>query len=114
MTSRVYLCGTLRRLSRLFLRLLLGAVLTVFVLIAARVGGSAAVGQYQVTDFGTLPQGTSLVVRGLNSNGQFVGGSKTSGAGQRGFVVSETQRDEIGPLPGGDYSTAFDINDNGE
>src|SRR5262245_13167171 len=114
MTNRVQLVAALRRLLRLMLAPVLGAVLITSVLIVARMGGSAPIAQYQIIDFGTLPQGSSRVLRGLNSNGQFVGGSRTSGTGQRGFIVSETQHDEVGPLPGGDYSTAFGINDNGE
>src|SRR5213593_2570545 len=113
MTSRVRLVATLRRLPRLMLAPLLCAVLIISFLIVARIGGSAAIAQYQIIDFGTLPEGTSPVVRGLNNSGQFVGGSRTSGREPRGFVVSGTQFEEIGPLPGGDYSTAFSINDDG-
>src|SRR5918996_126668 len=79
----------------------------VFLLVPAAFG-------YSVVDFGTLPEGTTQVVRALNNGGEVVGGASMAGFPHRAFVLSRSRFDEIEGLPGTDYSVAHGINDPGE
>ncbi len=64
-----------------------------------------------VTNLGTLPGGTTSVGLGINSGGQIVGYSNTSGA-ERGFISSGGAMTPLGSLTGGP-SNAYGINDSG-
>jgi probable HAF family extracellular repeat protein len=69
---------------------------------------------YTVTDLGTLRPGSARV-HAINSAGQVVGASgHPHGADTHAFFWEKAGgiRD-LGTLPGGDYSTAFGINDSG-
>ncbi len=63
------------------------------------------------TNLGTLPGGTTSVGLGINSGGQIVGYSNTSGA-ERGFIYSSGAMTPLGSLTGGP-SNAYGINDSG-
>src|SRR6266545_5119175 len=84
------------------------------VLMLTGIGYSGAAGPYQVVEFGSLPQGTSFVIRGFNDAGQLVGGSISFGVGHRGFLLTATRLEQIAGLPGTDHSTAFAINERGD
>jgi probable HAF family extracellular repeat protein len=69
---------------------------------------------YTVTDMGTLPPGSARV-HAINTSGQVVGGSgQPHGADTHAFFWQKSggMRD-LGTLAGGDYSSAFGINDSG-
>ena len=69
---------------------------------------------YTVTDLGTLRAGSARI-HGVNESGQAVGGSgHPHGAETHAFFWQKQggMRD-LGTLPGGDYSSAFAINDSG-
>ncbi|HEY2114053.1 MAG TPA: HAF repeat-containing protein [Candidatus Angelobacter sp.] len=69
---------------------------------------------YTVTDLGTLHAGSARI-HGVNESGQAVGGSgRPHGAETHAFFWQKQGgiRD-LGTLPGGDYSSAFAINDSG-
>jgi probable HAF family extracellular repeat protein len=69
---------------------------------------------YTVTDLGTLRAGSARI-HGVNASGQAVGGSgHPHGAETHAFFWQKQggMRD-LGTLPGGDYSSAFAINDSG-
>jgi probable HAF family extracellular repeat protein len=86
-----------------------------FLLLALLVFSIAAWGQtYTVTDLGTLRPGSARV-HAVNASGQVAGSSgHPHGADTHAFFWQKTGgiRD-LGTLPGGDYSAAFDINDSG-
>src|SRR5204862_1128218 len=84
------------------------------VLVAGLTGISvAAPPSYTVVDLGTLEEGNSIVVRGLNNNGEATG-SSVSGSAHRGFVVARGRIDRLGVRPGGGHSIVRGINDAGE
>src|SRR5438067_9860856 len=84
------------------------------VLVVGLPGSSlAAPASYTVVDLGTLEEGNSIVVRGLNNNGEATG-SSVSGSAHRGFVVARGRIDRFGVRPGGDHSIVRGINDAGE
>src|SRR5438105_15506048 len=68
---------------------------------------------YTVVDLGTLEEGNSIVVRGLNNNGEATG-SSVSGSAHRGVVVARGRIDRLGVRPGGDHSIVRGLNDAGE
>lgn len=75
---------------------------------------SAAAQTYTVTDLGTLRAGSARI-HGINESGQTVGASgHPHGADTHAFFWQKQGgiRD-LGTLPGGDYSSAFAINDSG-
>lgn len=75
---------------------------------------SAAAQTYTVTDLGTLRAGSARI-HGINESGQAVGASgHPHGAETHAFFWQKQGgiRD-LGTLPGGDYSSAFAINDSG-
>ena len=75
---------------------------------------SAAAQTYTVTDLGTLHAGSARI-HGINESGQAVGASgHPHGAETHAFFWQKQGgiRD-LGTLPGGDYSSAFAINDSG-
>lgn len=67
---------------------------------------------YRVVDIGTLQQGASSLLRGINNAGDVSGGSGTFGRGHRAFVLSPTQLEAI--PSSADYSAGFAINDAGQ
>src|SRR5215467_8376754 len=85
--------------------------------IAMGIAGLASVAPaqtYTATDLGTLRPGRARV-HGVNAAGQAAGESgQPHGAETHAFFWQKSGgiRD-IGTLPGGDYSAAFDINDSG-
>src|SRR5437763_8902236 len=86
----------------------------VVVLIAGLPGRALAPpARYTVVDLGTLEEGNSIVVRGLNNNGEATGAS-VSGRGHRGFVVARGRIDRAGVRAGGDHSVVRGINDAGD
>ena len=53
-------------------------------------------------DLGALPGGKNSTARDINDNGDIVGGSDTSGAGdRRAFVIDGQGMHNLGTLPGG-------------
>jgi len=66
---------------------------------------------YRVVDIGTLQQGASSLLRGINNAGDVAGGSGTFGKGHRAFVLSSTQIEAI--PSSADYSAGYAINDAG-
>jgi len=82
--------------------------------LASCLGPNAAAQTYTVIDLGTLHAGSARV-HGVNTSGQAVGASgQPHGAETHAFFWQKTGgiRD-LGTLPGGDYSSAFAINDSG-
>jgi len=68
---------------------------------------------YVVIDIGTL-SGGSAIAKKINLNGDLVGQSGSLyGPNTRAFVRKGGKLLELGTLPGGDYSSAFDINKRG-
>ncbi|HEY4046212.1 MAG TPA: hypothetical protein VGM27_05025, partial [Acidobacteriaceae bacterium] len=68
---------------------------------------------YIVTDIGALAGGTSIGAK-INLNGQAVGQSgKLYGVDTHAFLLDSGKLNDLGLLPGGDYSAAFDINNRG-
>lgn len=69
---------------------------------------------YSVVDIGSLPGGNSIARR-INLAGQIVGESGNMyGVRTRAYVRTAGTLLNLGTLPGGDYSAAFDINHTGE
>jgi probable HAF family extracellular repeat protein len=67
---------------------------------------------YTLIDIGALTGGNT-VIKKINLNGQVVGNSgKIYGVHTRAFVRTATSLVDLGTLPGGDYSSASDINQN--
>jgi probable HAF family extracellular repeat protein len=82
--------------------------------LASCLAPSAAAQTYTATDLGTLHAGSARV-HGVNNSGQTVGASgHPHGADTHAFFWQKQggMRD-LGTLPGGDYSSAFAINDSG-
>ena len=82
--------------------------------LASCLGPNAAAQTYTVIDLGTLHAGSARV-HGVNTSGQAVGASgQPHGAETHAFFWQKAGgiRD-LGTLPGGDYSSAFAINDSG-
>jgi probable HAF family extracellular repeat protein len=82
--------------------------------LASCLGPNAAAQTYTAIDLGTLHPGSARV-HGVNESGQVVGASgHPHGAETHAFFWQKTGgiRD-LGTLPGGDYSSAFAINDSG-
>ena len=77
--------------------------------------GSALSAQtYTLTDIGTLPGGSSTIVKKINLGGDAVGQSGARyGERTHAFIRSGGKLLDLGRLPGGDYSSAFDINHRG-
>src|SRR5215469_2891831 len=71
---------------------------------------------YTLLDLGALHQGYSTVGRRINSSFKVIGSSgRTHGADTHAFVWSESAgMNDLGTLPGGDYSAAFAINNRDE
>jgi probable HAF family extracellular repeat protein len=68
---------------------------------------------YVVTDIGALAGGTAIGAK-INLNGQAVGQSgKMYGVQTHAFFLNGGTLVDLGTLPGGDYSSAFDINTRG-
>jgi probable HAF family extracellular repeat protein len=68
---------------------------------------------YTLIDIGALPGG-STIVKKINLTGQMVGHSgKMYGVNTRAFIRTAGSLVSLGTLPGGDYSSAFDINRRG-
>jgi probable HAF family extracellular repeat protein len=98
--------------SGLNTKLLMIAAIVAF--LASCFGSSAAAQTYTATDLGTLNAGSARI-HGLNESGQAVGASgHPHGAETHAFFWQKQGgiRD-LGTLPGGDYSSAFAINDSG-
>jgi len=72
-------------------------------------------GEYNVVTLGPMP-GESGMVRGINNSGHVVGRSGTEfNTETRGFIWrGENQVQQLGSLPGGDFSEAVSINEFGE
>jgi probable HAF family extracellular repeat protein len=66
-----------------------------------------------VTNLGTLG-GTQSFATGINSSGQVVGESRTSGGAFRAFLYSGGVMSDLGVLSGGTSSRALAINDSGQ
>ena len=82
--------------------------------IVSFLSGAMRAQTYTVTDLGTLRAGSARI-HGVNESGQAVGGSgHPHGAETHAFFWQKQGgiRD-LGTLPGGDYSSAFAINDSG-
>ena len=72
---------------------------------------TAAFGQYQAYDLGTLG-GSSSTAYGINNQGTIVGISNTPGGAQHAFSYQNGVMSDLGTL-GGSFSTAHSINDAG-
>lgn len=68
----------------------------------------------QTQDLGTLPGGTTSSANGINSSGQVVGYSDTTGGANHAFLYSGAQMQDLGTLPGGMASGAYGINNGGQ
>ncbi|MGQ0593123.1 MAG: hypothetical protein ACT4QB_10870 [Gammaproteobacteria bacterium] len=69
---------------------------------------------YTATELASLPVGSSRVVRAGNDDDEIVGSARRGGGrGHRGFLLKSGPPQEIGGLPGSDYSAAFGINNLG-
>ena len=93
-------------------KLLMIAAIVAF--LASCFGPGAAAQTYTATDLGTLRAGSARI-HGVNESGQAVGASGSPhGADTHAFFWQKQggMRD-LGTLPGGDYSSAFAINDSG-
>src|SRR5690349_1552151 len=91
----------------------LAAASMLIVLIAVFLVGrsSSAVG-YSVVDLATLPQGSTMVVRGPNRAGAVVGGARGAG-GHAAQIFAAGRAQPLAGLPASDHATAFGINDLG-
>lgn len=70
---------------------------------------------YTASQIGTLPVGSTRIVRAANDSGEIVGTAKDSRSGPKGFFWDASGRHTIvGSEASGDYSSANDINDKGE
>jgi len=70
---------------------------------------------YAATELASLPVGSSHVVRAANDADEIVGSAQRGGGrGHRGFLLKSGPLQEIGGLPGSDYSAALGINDLGQ
>jgi probable HAF family extracellular repeat protein len=70
---------------------------------------------YAATELASLPLGSSHVVRAANDGDEIVGSARRGGGrGHRGFLLKSGRLQEIGGLPGSDYSTALGINNLGQ
>ena len=70
---------------------------------------------YVATELASLPVGSSHVVRAANDGDEIVGNAQRGGGrGHRGFLLKSGPLQEIGGLPGSDYSTALGINNLGQ
>jgi probable HAF family extracellular repeat protein len=70
---------------------------------------------YAATELASLPAGSSHVVRAANDADEIVGSARRGGGrGHRGFLLKSGPLQEIGGLPGSDYSAALGINDLGQ
>ena len=70
---------------------------------------------YVATELPSLPVGSSRVVRQSNDGDEIVGSARRGGGrGHRGFLLKNGPLQEIGGLPGSDYSTALGINNLGQ
>jgi probable HAF family extracellular repeat protein len=86
------------------------ALLALLSLTTNQVGAQQA---YELMDLGTLG-GTTAIAYDINTSGQVVGGSTTSGdAATHAFLYSQGTMTDLGTL-GGANSTAFGINDSGQ
>src|SRR5262249_25167322 len=75
---------------------------------------SAAVATaYEVLDLGTIQEGASFVIRGINSAGQIAGGA-TLDRGQNAFLLSRSGLVRVPGLPGSDRSATLAINESGD
>src|SRR5579862_4829979 len=89
------------------------ALLALLVCAAGPVGRATAQQAYELTDLGTLG-GTTTTGFAINSSGQVVGSSTTSGnAATHAFLYSGGVMSDLGTL-GGTTSEAFAINDPGQ
>jgi probable HAF family extracellular repeat protein len=98
--------------SGLNTKLLMIAAIVAFLTLC--LGPGAAAQTYTATDLGSLHAGSARI-HGVNESGQAVGGSGyPHGADTHAFFWQKQGgiRD-LGTLPGGDYSSAFAINDSG-
>ena len=66
----------------------------------------AAPPSYTVVDLGTLEEGNSIVVRGLNNNGEATG-SSVSGSAHRGFVVAQILDEQLTKTTAGQRDFLF-------
>ena len=70
---------------------------------------------YLATELASLPVGSSQVVRAANDSDEIVGSARRGGGrGHRGFLLKSGPLQEIGGLPGSDYSAALGINNLGQ
>ena len=79
------------------------------------VAGSAAAVSYTVTDLATLAEGTTMVIRGPNSDGVASGGGKVVGANrsiasQKGLLMAPGQLSRIDGFVGSDYTNVMSVN----
>ena len=86
------------------------ALLTVLLIISGAHPASAAT--YAVVDFGSLSEGGSVVVRGLNDAGQVVGSGRFPN-GSRAFLLTRGALVPLGVGNTSDYSIAYGINVSG-
>jgi len=92
----------------------LNAKLLMIAAVVCFLSGAMLAQSYTVTDLGTLHAGSARI-HGVNESGQAVGASgHPHGADTHAFFWQKQGgiRD-VGMLPGGDYSSAFAINDSG-
>lgn len=81
-----------------------------FAMVFATAPALVAQSSYTLLDIGALPGG-STIVKKINLTGDAVGQSgKLYGVQTRAFVRTGGKLVNLGTLPGGDYSSAFDIN----
>jgi len=65
---------------------------------------------YTLIDIGALPGGNTVAAK-INLAGRVVGQSgKMYGVRTHAFTLTSGKLVELGTLPGGDYSSAFDVN----
>ena len=94
-------------------RLAFAPVVAILLLAMFLVGRSASAVTYTVIDLATLPQGSTIVVRGPNSTGTAVGSGRVAGV-RRGLLFTRGGLQQLPGLSGSDYTTVFGINDLGD
>jgi probable HAF family extracellular repeat protein len=104
--------SSFRPLTLCFLSAVLAAALSLFG-DAARAVHAARPATYSITDLGTFGgDGTAF---GLNDRGDAVGCSALSGAScGHAFIAARGHLNDLGTLPGGDFSVAYGVNDRGQ
>jgi probable HAF family extracellular repeat protein len=73
-----------------------------------------ATGMQQIQATAPFASNGSGVAFGINNAGQVVGAADTSGGSTHGFLLSGGTMTDLGVLPGGRISVAYEVNDNSE